>query len=553
MKALIISALLLPLLATGFVLSPVSRTAALRCAPLASIPALMLALTAPVGIQVDLPWLLLGTRFGLDETGRMFLLFTSFVWLISGWFAQGYLHDDPRRHWFWAFFLATQAGNFGLCIAQDAASFYLLFTLMTFAAYGLVVHTATPEAFRAGRLYLIMAVLGEAALVAGVLLAVHAADSHFLAALATAPVSGIAAALLLGGFGVKAGLPLLHLWLPLAHPVAPIPASAVLSGVMLKAGVLGWIRFLPLGSMAMPEAGNIMMILGLLAMFFGVAIGIVQSNVKVLLAYSSISQMGFLALGVGAGLVAPDQWPALLPAIALYALHHALAKSALFLGSGVAKTWPGNRLVLIGLALPALALSGMTFTSGALVKVGLKYALADIPAPWPNALNWLLPLAALGTVLLLTRFMILAANRSTEENHQGMIVPWTILLVAVLTSSWWLAPDGTAAKVTGWDAMLASAWPVLAALSIYAIARRPAWRPPSIPPGDVVVPLERAVAAMIRIRISSPALPPLPAYFSGEQKIWSRLENAMQNWTVAGILWLLLLLVLGLLFAGLRG
>jgi hydrogenase-4 component B len=550
MSGLIVISVLLPLLAAVLVLVPWTRTATLRLAPTAAVPALALSLIAPIGTQFDLAWLLLGTRLALDETGQMFLLFTSFVWLISGWYAQGYLHDDPRLHRFWAFFFATQAGNFGLCIAQDAASFYFLFSLMTFAAYGLVVHTATPEANRAGKIYLIMAVIGEAALVVGILLAAHAADTLSLSAFAAAPVSGLTAALLLVGFGVKAGVPLLHLWLPLAHPVAPVPASAVLSGVMLKAGVLGWIRFLPLGGTAMPEAGEIMMVMGLLAMFFGVAAGLTQSNVKVLLAYSSISQMGFMTLGVGAGLAAPDLWPLLLPAVSLYALHHALAKSALFLGSGVAKAWPGNKPILIGLALPALALSGMPFTSGTLVKSGLKYALTDMPAPWPNVLYWLLPCAALGTSLLLIRFMILASKRTTEENHRGMVVPWILLLVAVAGSSWWLAPENTTAKALSHEALLASAWPIVLALMLVFLVWRTNWQTPVIPPGDLVVLIEKAVAAAKRLSFPAPGLPQVPWFFAEDQKFWSRVEHAMQNWSVAGLLWLALLLFLGLLFIG---
>lgn len=504
MTALIFFALLLPLAATVLLLLSATRPVMLRLAPWMPLPALALALFAPIGIQVDLPWLLLGTRFGLDETGRMFLLFTSFVWLVAGWFAHAYMqneHEAARLKRFWAFFLATQAGNLGLCMAQDAAGFYMLFTLMTFAAYGLVVHAGTAEAFRAGRIYLIMAVIGEAALVAAILLAVHAADNHYLDALAAAPVSNLTAALLLGGFGVKVGLPLLHLWLPLAHPVAPVPASAVLSGVMLKAGVLGWLRFLPLGVVTLPEAGIVMMTLGLVAMFYGVAIGLAQSNVKVLLAYSSISQMGFMTLGVGAGLTAPELWPLLLPAISLYALHHALAKSALFLGVGVARSFPGKRLVLIGLALPALALAGMTFTSGALVKTGLKYSLANLAAPWPQLLDWLLPAAAMGTALLLCRFMILMAARPGAENHPGVQWPWLVLLMAVALSSWWLAPEGAAARMLHGPALLASSWPVAAALVIAAIAWRRPWRRiPAIPPGDLVVPMEQALAAMWRLR-----------------------------------------------------
>jgi formate hydrogenlyase subunit 3/multisubunit Na+/H+ antiporter MnhD subunit len=504
--ALIFLSFLLPLAVSVLLLIAPIRAAVLRLAPVTPLPALALALLAPLGTEVDVPWLLLGSSFGIDQTGRSFLLFTSFVWLVSGWYARGYLHNDPRRSRFWMFFLATQAGNFGLCVAQDAASFYLLFALMTFAAYGLVVHKATADAIRAGRVYLIMALLGEAALIAGILMAVYAGNSLLLAALAMAPTTGLAVALLLVGFGIKAGLPLLHLWLPLAHPVAPVPASAVLSGVMIKAGVLGWLRFLPLGEAAMPEAGGILMLVAVLAMFYGVAVGLTQSDVKVLLAYSSISQMGFITLGVGAGLAQPGLWPLLLPAVTLYAMHHALGKSALFLGSGVAKTRPGNRLVLAALALPALALAGATFTSGALVKTGLKYALADMPGPWPAALNWALPLAAMGTSLLLTRFLILAAERSTEEKHPNLVLPWVILLLSVATSAWWLAPVDAVEHVLRPDALLASTWPVVAGIFLGLAFRRSAWTAPSIPPGDVLVLLERLFSRVRRATFGVPHL-----------------------------------------------
>ena len=319
MDALMLLALAAPLLLALLVMWPASRRHAEWLAPLSPLPALLLALAARDGLVADLPWLLLGSRFMLDETGRLFLGFTAVVWLLAGWYARGYLAGDPRRHVFWSFYLATAAGNLGVCLAGDAASFYLLFALMTFAAYGLVIHSGSAEARRAGRVYLIMAVLGEAALVAGMLLAVHAASSHYLSDLAAVAPPAAAIPLLLLGFGIKVGMPLLHMWLPLAHPVAPVPASAVLSGVMLKAGLLGWLRFLPLGTAALPETGTLLLTAGLLAMFLGVAAGLCQREPKVLLAYSSISQMGFMTLAVGAGLLAPQLWPVLLPAVGLYA------------------------------------------------------------------------------------------------------------------------------------------------------------------------------------------------------------------------------------------
>jgi hydrogenase-4 component B len=280
---------------------------------------LLLAALATPDWEVDLPGVLVGVRLGLDATGRLFLFFTALVWLLAGWFAHGWLREDAGKHRFWAFFLATQAGNLGVCLALDAVSFYGFFALMSFAAYGLVVHQGSDDALRAGRVYLAMAVLGETLLVAGLLLAAGSAGTHHFADLAAAPMSNAAAALLIAGFGVKLGLPLLHMWLPLAHPVAPVPASAVLSGVMLKAGLLGWLRCLPLGTHALPEAGMTLMLAGLIAMFLGVAAGLMQRNLKVLLAYSSVSQVGYLSLGVGAGLLSPTAWPLLVPALGFYA------------------------------------------------------------------------------------------------------------------------------------------------------------------------------------------------------------------------------------------
>lgn len=492
MDALMLPALALPLLLALLVMWPASRRRAERLAPLAPLPALLLALAARDDLVADLPWLLLGSRFMLDETGRLFLGFTALVWLLAGWYARGYLAADPRRHVFWSFYLATAAGNLGVCLAGDAASFYLLFALMTFAAYGLVIHNGSTEARRAGRVYLIMAVLGEAALVAGMLLAVHAASSHYLSELAAVAPPAAAIPLLLLGFGIKVGMPLLHMWLPLAHPVAPVPASAVLSGVMLKAGLLGWLRFLPLGTAALPEIGTLLLTAGLLAMFLGVAAGLCQREPKVLLAYSSISQMGFMTQGVGAGLLAPQLWPALLPAVGLYALHHALAKSALFLGVGVIQTGTTRGWVLAGMALPALALAGAPLSSGLLAKTALKTSLAGLPAPWDGLLPVLLPLAALGTALLMARLLLLLAAELAHGASRGLAAPWWGLVFLGIALPRLLAP----LPAMDLGALLTAIWPVLLATVLAWAAVRRGLTPPMLPAGDLVVPLERGLGRL---------------------------------------------------------
>ncbi len=540
--------LLFPLLLAGLVLLPATRSMGIRLAPWAALPGLALAIAAPdAALRLDLPWLLLGSRFGVDAIGRLFLLFTAMLWLAAGFYARSYLARDPRRHMFTVFFLLTLSGNLGVSLAQDAASFYLAFAVMTFSAYGLVVHQRDAEAWRAGRIYLVMAVLGEASLIAGLLMLAATAQTHFLPEMARTAATGapgLAYGLLFLGFGVKAGVPLLHMWLPLAHPVAPTPASAVLSGAMIKAGLLGWLRFLPLGEVALPALGTLMLSLGLLATFFGVAVGLVQRQPKTVLAYSSVSQMGFMTLGVGAGLLLPEAWPLLLPAIGLYALQHALAKGALFLGVGVTQRFGRPGWVMAGLLLPALALAGAPFTSGALAKTELKVALVGLPAFWPELLAWALPLAAVGTGLLMARFLLLTPGGIRQDNAAGLLPPWLALLAAMLALVWMRADAGTVAAVLSAPGLRTAAWPALAAALVAYAAWRRGWRGPAIPPGDVLLWLERAVASC---RLSAPPPPRSTSALTTALVSISRIrriEEALRTWPLAGGLWLLALIAL---------
>lgn len=196
----------------------------------APLPALLTAVFANE-LTVELPWLLLGSRWGLDVTGRVFLGFTATLWLAAGIFARSYLTRDRARDRFELFHLLTMAGNLGLIVAQDMVSFLLFFTLMSLAAYGLITHHRKPDSMRAGRAYIILAVFGEVLLFWAVILAAQQTGTlHFdglAAKLAVSPLRQVIVGLLLVGFGIKLGLMPLHFWLPLAHPVAPTPASAV--------------------------------------------------------------------------------------------------------------------------------------------------------------------------------------------------------------------------------------------------------------------------------------------------------------------------------------
>ena len=535
MDALIAASLLAPLLAAALLWWPRLRALGLRLAPWTPLPALVLAAAAPATHELHLPWLLLDTRLGLDETGRVFLLFTALIWLAAGGFARSWLAGDARRHAFAGFFLLTQAGNFGVCLALDAASFYFFFALMSFAAYGLIVHERSAAAWRAGKVYLVLALAGEMLILSGLLLAVV---GHPLAV-----------ACLILGFGVKTGLPLLHVSLPLAYAAAPIPAAAVLAGAMIKAGLLGWLRFLPLGGTALPDAGTAMMLAGGLALFYGSIVGLTQRQPGALLAYSSISQMGGLAMAVGAGLLAPGLWPLLLPAVVLYAVHHALAKTALFLGLGVLQRRGATPGVMLGLALAALALAGAPLTSGMLAKSVLKQALEALPAPWADTLPLLLALGALGTALLMLRLLWLARRQPVPQDapSSGLLAPWLLILVGVAGLTAGLAPASTWQAAWTAQATLAAIWPLLAALALAVVALRLKLHAPAIPPGDLLVPFERTLAALWRQRSRLPRLGSTPALPRASTRT-PRLETHLRTWPLAGLLWLLALgCLLGLL------
>ena len=332
------------------------------------------------------------------------------------------------------------SGNLGLILAQDLGSFYVFFALMSFASYGLVVHERSAAALRAGRVYLILVVIGELALFAAMTMAMAATDAidftTVRAGLAGAPTRDLIILLALIGFGIKAGVLGLHVWLPLAHPVAPTPASAVLSGAMIKAGLLGWLRLLPLGETALPGWAEVFILLGLAAAFYAVVVGLTQRDPKTLLAYSSISQMGIMTLGVGMALAAPHATPAILLAITLYALHHGLNKGALFLGVGVIGACHGKqrRRVWWALWLPALALAGVPLSSGMLAKSLLKAHTLHMPEHWLTLLPLLLSASAVATTLLVGRFMVILAKPHSATSAHGaavkLIWPWALLVIS---------------------------------------------------------------------------------------------------------------------------
>jgi len=498
-----------PLLLALMLLFRRINPAALHLAPWAALPVLVVSLLlTPSDIRWQLPGVLMGSELGLDTTGQMFLLLSAFLWTAAGVYARAYFPQPDQRTRFYFFFLLAMAGNFGLIVAHDLPGFYLGFTLMSFASYGLVIFNGTVAALRAGRVYISLVVVGELMLFVALLLAVQATGATSFDAVRVGLIDAdnrdLVILLTLAGFGIKTGIIGLHVWLPLAHPVAPTPASAVLSGAMIKAGLLGWLRLLPLGEIALPSWGITVITLGLVSAFYGVVIGLTQRDPKTLLAYSSISQMGIMTMAVGLGMLAPEAWPVILPGIAFYALHHGLSKGALFLGAGLAGSHHRlqRRWVWFGLWLPALALAGAPWSSGMLAKSLIKTYALYAPAPWDVLLPLLLSASAIATALLMARLLYLlrpAGQPIGLVPVAGLVLPWVAVIMAVLLAPWWLGswPSDQAETMQVIDSL----WPVLLAFFVTVVVLRTGLfqlvRP--LPAGDILVLWERSLQPLYRM------------------------------------------------------
>jgi hypothetical protein len=232
--------------------------------------------------------------------------------------------------------------------------------------------------------------------------------------------------------------------------------------------------------------------------------------------------------------------------VVLFAVHHAFAKAALFTGLAWSE---GSRSPMrhLGLLVPAAALIGLPFTSGALAKAALKGALPALPGFWAEVLAVALPLATLGTTLLMARLAFLSAGRGPVSSAPATARAGAVLLlVAVVGGAWWL--PGVVPVVAGSSAGSGVPWPALAggliALAAYWLdrARGVALRA-RVPPGDLVLPVERLAAALWRFVCGAPdahhgggSEAPWATRWSGRlAALLTRGEPALARWELAGI------------------
>ena len=371
-------------------------------------------------------------RLALDGFSLLMLVTIALVGLCITLYSVNYMDHYGAKANFYALFLIMVAGMNGLVLATDLFQVYLFLEVAAVASYALVAFGLGYDELEASFKYLLLSVVASAFVLIGVVVLFGLTGSlefeavgRGLRTLQAGLPAVLCAALFVAGFGLKAALIPFHAWLPDAHPSAPAPISAMLSGLLIKvSGVYALTRILFTVFGLSPLLSNILMGLGILSMVVAALLALGQKDMKRMLAYSSISQVGYIILGIGLGT------PLGILGGLFHLFNHAVAKGLLFLTSGSVQMATGTRNLdeMGGLAkrmpltaatnlVGSLSIAGVPPLGGFWSKLIIIMALVQA-GRWPYAV-----VAVLASVLTLWYYLLIQRKAffgKLEERWAGI-------------------------------------------------------------------------------------------------------------------------------------
>ncbi|WP_346026384.1 complex I subunit 5 family protein [Beduinella massiliensis] len=284
----------------------------------------------------------MGLTFRLDGFRALYGAIAAFMWMMTTLFSPEYFKHYHNRNRYYLFTLLTLGATMGVFLSDDLFTTFVFFEVMSLTSYAWVAHDERAESLRAAETYLYIAVIGGLVTLMGLFLLYSklgtlAFDGMRAEAAAMQDRSPLylAGALTFFGFAAKAGMFPLHIWLPKAHAVAPAPASALLSGILTKTGLFGILAVSCNLFLHDAPWGDAVLFFGCVTMFLGALLALFSVNLKRTLACSSMSQIGFILVGVGMqGLLGPHNALAVQGTV-LHMVNHSLIKLTLFLCAGV--------------------------------------------------------------------------------------------------------------------------------------------------------------------------------------------------------------------------
>jgi formate hydrogenlyase subunit 3/multisubunit Na+/H+ antiporter MnhD subunit len=394
----------------------------------------------------------------IDGLSRLFTLIISFMVLMAALYSIGYFKGKSHNNRYFFFLLLTLGSLIGVATSSQFGNFYVFWELMTWASYLLVVHDPTEKALKAGFKYFMMCTTGAYFMQFGIL-TLHSKLGTFDMATVSSHINTLSPVLLIAiavmfiiGAGVKTGLVPMHSWLPQAHPAAPSPVSALLSGILTKIGIYGLVRviFAVLGVGLLTQIGSggklsgvglAISILGLLTLFYGEIMALLQTDIKRLLAYSTMAQIGEITVTLGIGTYLG------LVAGLYHVMNHAVMKGLLFLAVGILihrlKTQEIVKFKGIGKVMPftcgclsigILAIMGLPPFNGFISKFLMLYASVQAGLWYFAAL--LLLGSIIGAIyyirLIKTVFFEKYEGPAVKEGPIVMLIPVALLTGVVI-------------------------------------------------------------------------------------------------------------------------
>lgn len=347
-----------------------------------------------------------GLHFKVDGFRVIMALLATFIWLMTTIQSREYFAHSRNRNRYYLFMLLTLGATMGIFLSASLFTTFIFFEVMSFTSYIMVIHDETPEAEDAGRSYVGFAVLGGLVTLFGLFMLhnmLGTLEIDKLAEAAAALPEGsfgtllVAGLLTLFGFGVKAGMYPLHTWLPQSYRFAPGPATALLSAILSKAGIFGMLVISCNIFLHNYVWGMIMLCLGVLTMLTGAMLAVFSVDIKRTLACSSMSQIGFIIVGIGMQGVLGEHNAIAVQGTLLHLMNHSLIKLVLFMGIGViflhvkdlnintVRGFGRKKPILMGaFAMAILGVIGMPLWNGYISKTLIHESIVEYIAMFPS-------------------------------------------------------------------------------------------------------------------------------------------------------------------------
>lgn len=393
----------------------------------------------------------MGLHFTLNGFRSVYILVAAIMWAMTTVFSKEYFAHYHNRNRYYMFMLMTYGATLGVFLSADLFTTFVFFEIMSFTSYVWVAHDEKLLSMKAAETYLAVAVIGGMVMLMGLFMLYHELGTLDIAALlplaTQAEHKGIiyaSAICITIGFGAKAGAFPLHIWLPKAHPVAPAPASALLSGILTKSGVYGMLVVscnLLYGNV---KWGAVMLLLGTITMFGGALLAVFSIDLKRTLACSSMSQIGFIMIGIGMqGLLGHENALAARGTI-LHMVNHSLIKLVLFMVAGVVfmnlhklnlneiRGFGRKKPLLSGIMLMgALGIGGIPLWNGYVSKTLLHEAIVEyhslakvnesliLSATTIKCIEWIFLISGGMTIAYMTKLYIaIFVEKNNDEEKQ---------------------------------------------------------------------------------------------------------------------------------------